>query len=414
MTRVGFTAEDAEEHGGIQFKSDDRRIFASRLLVSDFQFQARGRTCIALASIPAAFGVCIDTLHKWARKGCPILNGERAIIWRQPVRGGHAHRSFTFKDLLERQKAAKLALPEVPPGYCTIKYAQRWKSRPWIRKAIKLNLIHHLENTYVLPHGQICHRTLVSIEDVKNPPLPEFPDLLRPSETGIHPATLKYLRKTGKLSAHKRHAIQIGTGKLVEQYLYLPGEIERERRRLQEKPGGRVHWIEGRDFYPFFESLRLGTDAKKPALTTLRLRKMMPREFGGFGQASEFFDPPRLIECRKVTARAYRSKHGENLSVLAGDDLRLIEQRLRGWSRPRAAPAPPATPQSDSVLNRRRGRPIKRDAHALHRALKAEWKARREGGTSLADFLREKRLTFKKWEAYRTCRGCRKAEKSLW
>lgn len=311
----------------------------------DFAFtDERDRECVAVEKVPELYGISITTLYLWQKKGCVLLKREKPEIWNEYIEGG-TPRAFTFVDFLDRHRKERLKPTEIPEDWCDFKEALKWKSLSWLAEAVKEDAIPHEWIFKKGKRGSTQAALIFEIEKVKNPYDPAdytYPGLITATDTGINKNTLSYLRKAEQLWSEKKPAINPKTGRLLKQRHYRVSEVEAVKSRLAEKPGNRKRWIEGRDFYPQYEALRLATDNKEELISTSDLRRMTPKEFGGLGEPSAFFEPPRTIECRIISERGYRSKHGGDLTVFAGDDLRTIEQKQNGWEYPRAAPEPPA------------------------------------------------------------------------
>lgn len=158
-----------------------------------------------------------------------------------------------------------------------------------------------------------------------------------------------------------------------ERMCYMLWE-DRTKIPQHERPGGRVYWIEGRDYHPIYEAVRLaGCD------DYYLTRDWTPAKHGGFGRACPHLG--RTVRCR---IHNVPHKLGNSLLVYDGDDLRTIAEALTG-TRPKAPPKPPAvTPppaangpapaaEPPKPAKGKRGRPRKDTEHQEHRQLWGDW-----------------------------------------
>lgn len=220
--------------------------------------------------------------------------------------------------------------------------------------------------------------------------------LVTAAASGICRNTLRHLWKTGKIWGTVKPAPD-PRGYVVEQMHFRANEVEQLRLRLDAHKRGdsRRIWLDelGRvvDYYPQSEAIAIingdGQGTKRRSERHLPCDRIKPidlfrwrsAQMGGEGEKCPHLD--RTINCRRAPMANYRNKHGAEMLVYSGDDLRRIKAGLRGWSEPEAGPPPPkplasagnAVPAT-AIVPTRRGRPRNSEReHEEYRELASGW-----------------------------------------
>ena len=184
---------------------------------------------------------------------------------------------------------------------------------------------------------------------------------------------------------------------LKDKWLIDPASLKNAVTRKTKVGRRRIQWIieNGKlvDYWPQSETLRLisyGTadakEKKSPLVNGLELIEWTPKQFRN-GRGGH--DCPHLG--RPYRCVAATTPDGADLLHYSGNDSRTIEQKLKGWDHPRAAPTPPPMP---SGARKRGGRPRLGGA-AEHVRLQTleRWRCAKDVGTKQKEFCLDQGIT---------------------
>jgi hypothetical protein len=284
---------------------------------------------------------------------------EAAKVYKVPLALRHRTRSaaelekLADDEIITVAEAARLGMPpnhiELHCDTSTKKRRRKPTPSPILGRLVRGGRLDH----YVDAGGYRRRRVGVAIGDVRayvkalgQPALPDGAILLRDAmpklkNLGIDRdvTTLVRLIKAGTIEGDKINACTGQRhGKRLGRLWWMKWSDHAKIRRF-EKPGNRLCWIDGEDWYP------RGDEAWRLAGFTYKgeMPRWVPRKYGGLGKPCPYLTPPRTIRC---TYGPIAHRRGDEMVVCAGDDLRDIAEKKTG-----VRPSVPKKPTGLSILH---------------------------------------------------------------